>query len=583
MATTGTFDVINDKIVKGIGTCALGIPLTLESLMMRSPTDPFAFYGLVAEKIEIPDDKSYVIFYINPKARFHTGEAVVTADIQATMETLRDKGVPRYKKFYDRISKVTIHSPLIIQFEFKPDDKGVFDPELPFMIGFMPVLSKKQLDQIDFANSGLTPLVGTGPYTVDQVQQGRFITFKRNANYWANELPIMKGQYNFDTIRIEYFKNATAYFQAFLAKEFDVFFEMDPKQWERGYNVDAVKRGDIVREDLRHERSVAVRTIIMNMRRPVFQNIELRRAILMAFDADSLNRMVFDGVMNVPNSLFANTIYAHKGSAEGREKEILMKYASQIEPTLLKRLIDTPFMPAKTNGAGDQRDNLKKAADILDAAGYTIKNGKRIAPDGTPVQISIMIKDDRLEKIALSLRESLKTIGIDLTVRKFDSNTYENKVVESDFDMIVHTWANTLSPGVEQTYFFSRNTADIKGSSNYIGLKDPVAEALSYEVAHANSFEELQAAVRAMDRYVMHLCLQIPLAYDNTLRFAYWKDRLAIPPILKQYEVNVMNRGWSPHANDAKAVDLKKVSPKIESVVKDASCGIICKIKKLFS
>lgn len=308
----------------------------------------------------------------------------------------------------------------------------------------------------------------------------------------------------------------------------------------------------------------------------------------MAFDADSLNRMVFDGVMNVPSSLFANTEYAHQGPAEGREKEILMKYASQIEPTLLKRIIAEPFSPARTNGAGDQRDNLKKAANILDAAGYTIKNGKRHTPDGTPVQLSIMIKDDRLEKIALSLRESLKTIGIDLTVRKFDSNTYENKVVESDFDMIIHTWANTLSPGVEQTYLFSRSTADIKGSANYIGLKDPVAEALSYEVTYANTFDELKAAVRAMDRYVMHLCLQIPLAYDNTLRFAYWKDRLAIPAVLKQFDINVMNRGWDPKLDTTQTKSVTEASKEgtqeiIASADKKIPCGIICKIKKWFS
>lgn len=579
LATVGTFDTVNDKIIKGIA--AQGVGLTLETLMARSPAEPFALYALVAEKIEFADNGSYMTVYINPKARFHNGDPVTAEDIKATMETLIAKGAPRYKKFYGNI-KIHIHSPSVVQFQITPDENGAYDKELPMIVAGMPVLSKKQLDQIDFANSGLTPLMGTGPYIIDQVQQGRTVSFKRNPNYWAANLPIGKGQFNFDEIRIEYFKNATAHFQAFLAKEFDVFFELDPKQWESGYNVDAVRRGDIVRKDLHHERPVAVKTIIMNMRRPIFHDIELRRAVVMAFDADSLNRMVFDGTMNVPHSLFANTVLAHQGEAKGREKEMLLKHASKIDPKLLKRMLAEPFSPARTNGAGDQRENLKKAAEILDAAGYKVVKGRRMAPDGTPVQFSIMVKDDRLEKIALSLRESLKAIGIDLAVRKFDANSYEARVVESDFDMIIHTWANSLSPGAEQAYYFGVKTADIKGSSNYIGLKDPVAEALAKEVALATDFEDLKARVHALDRYVMHLCLQIPFQYDNTLRFAYWKDKLAIPHVLTKFDVNVMNRGWCPNVTantDAKA---KGATATTAIAAKDAPCGIFCKIKAWF-
>ena len=593
LATTGTFDTVNDKIIKGLGTCPLGIPLTWEPLMARSPAEPFALYALVAEKIEFADDKSYITVYLNPKARFHNGDPVTTADVQASMETLRDKGMPRFRKFYSSIAKVVIHSPLIIQFQLKPDDSGAYDQELPMIIASMPVLCKKQLDAIDFANSSLTPIIGTGPYEIDQVQQGRYVSFKRNPNYWAADLPISKGQFNFDEIRIEYFKNATAYFQAFLAKEFDIFFETDPKQWENGYNTDAVKRGDIIRKDMHHERNVLVKTIIMNMRRPIFHDIELRRAILMAFDADSINRMVFDGVMQVPHSLFANTVLAHQGAAEGREKELLLKHAANIDPKLLKRMLTEPFSPAHTNGAGDQRENLKKAAEILDTAGYKIVKGKRTAPDGAPLQFSIMIKDDRLEKIALSLRESLKAIGIDLTVRKYDSNTYENKVIESDFDMIVHTWATSMSPGTELAYFFGVKAADVKGSANYIGVKDPVAEALAKEVPLATDYEELKARVHALDRYVMHLCLQIPFQYDNTLRFAYWKDKLAIPPLTTKFDVNVMNRGWAP-TTETPAVDAATKTNDVATVKTDTTvktpavpmkepCGFFCRIRTWFN
>ena len=297
--------------------------------------------------------------------------------------------------------------------------------------------------------------------------------------------------------------------------------------------------------------------------------------------------------MQVPHSLFANTVLAHQGAAEGREKELLLKHAANIDPKLLKRMLTEPFSPAHTNGAGDQRENLKKAAEILDTAGYKIVKGKRTAPDGAPLQFSIMIKDDRLEKIALSLRESLKAIGIDLTVRKYDSNTYENKVIESDFDMIVHTWATSMSPGTELAYFFGVKAADVKGSANYIGVKDPVAEALAKEVPLATDYEELKARVHALDRYVMHLCLQIPFQYDNTLRFAYWKDKLAIPPLTTKFDVNVMNRGWAP-TTETPAVDAATKTNDVATVKTDTTvktpavpmkepCGLFCRIRTWFN
>lgn len=544
LATIGTFDGVNDKIVKGIAVTGLG--LTIETLMMRSPAEPFAMYGLVAEKIEIPDDKSYVVFYLNPNAKFSNGDPVTAEDVKYTMETFRDKGLPRYKNAYGKILNVVIHSPQIIQFQLKPGENGVYDSELPLALGNMCVLSKKQLETLDFPNSGLTPLIGTGPYVIDEVQQGRVVAYKRNPLYWGAALPFNIGQFNFDTIRIEYFKNVTTHFQGFLAKAFDIIFDTNPQQWDNGYNVDAVKKGAIVRADIEQLRPVSVRTIIMNMRRPIFQNIELRRALVMAFDADSLNRMVFDGVMKVPHSLFANTPLAHQGPATGLERDILLKHAGNIEPGLLQRMLEGPFEPARTKGDGDQRENLMKAAAILDAAGYKIRDGQCYTPDGVPVVLTLMLKDEKLEKIGLVLRQSLKKIGITLNLRKLDANSYENRVVESDFDMIIHTWSNSAAPGIEQAYFFGVKTADMKGSSNYIGLKDPVAEALGKEVALATDLDGLKAAVGALDRYVMHLCLQIPLSYDNTLRFAYWKDALAIPEIKPEFDVNVMNRGWDP-------------------------------------
>jgi len=258
--------------------------------------------------------------------------------------------------------------------------------------------------------------------------------------------------------------------------------------------------------------------------------------------------MVFFNSMKCPHSLFANTYLAHQGPATGKEADILKSYADRIKPELLKMMLESPFTPAQTKGDGDQRENLAKADALLKEAGWVLKNGKRVDAKGQPLTFEIMIKDPRLEKIALSFKESLKKLGIDLSVRMMDTVQYENRVVESDFDMIIHAFTNTLSPGNEQVYYFSAKNADAKGSTNYIGVKDPVAEALAVGVATARDKESLEVAVHALDRYIMHMCYQVPLSYENTLRWAYWVDKLATPEIDPQIGLDVMCLGWSPTA-----------------------------------
>ncbi len=546
LGTIGTFDTINKDIVKGIG--AEGLLLTFDPLMVRSAEEPFTLYGVIAQGVEVAPDASSVTYYLNPNARFQDGSPVTAEDVKFTIETLRDKGLPRYRQYYSRITQMEIIDSYTIKMDLKANDDGKYDPELPMIIANVRVLSKAQLEKIDFAESGLTVIVGSGPYKVANVDQGRSITYQRDPNYWAKDLPVNRGQYNFDTIKIEYFKNAQAQFQAFAAGEFDVYFETNPNQWETAYNFAAVNDGKIKRVDTTHRRPVAVKTIIFNMRRPIFSDIKVRKALNLAFDFNTLNKIVFSGIMKCPNSLFANTFLAHHGPAEGKEKELLEHFASQIDPELLKTMLEKEFTPTQTDGNGDQRANLEQADTLLKQAGWIIKDGKRVNAQGQVMTFEFMIKDPKLEKIALAYRESVRKLGIDLVVRMMDSVQYENRVIESDFDMIVHTWANSLSPGNEQLYYFSAKNADIKGSSNYIGIKDPVAEALAREVTMATDTESLTASVHALDRYVMFNYFQIPLAYDNTSRWAYWVDKLAIPEVNPEVGTNVMNWGWSPGA-----------------------------------
>ncbi len=544
LGTVGTFDTINKDIVKGIGV--EGILLTFDPLMMRSAEEPFTLYGVIAQGVEVAPDSSSVTYYLNPNARFHDDSPVTAEDVKYTIETLRDKGLPRYRQFYSRITQIEVVDAHTIKMDLKPNDDGKYDPELPLIVANVRVLSKAQLEKIDFAESGLTVIIGSGPYKIANVDQGRSVTYQRDPNYWAKDLPVNRGQYNFDTIKIEYFKNAQAQFQAFTAGEFDIYFETNPSQWETAYNFAAVNDGKVKRVDTTHKRPVAVRAIIFNMRRPVFNDLRVRKALNLAFDFDTLNKIVFSGVMKCPNSLFANTFLAHHGPAEGKEKESLEKFASRINPELLKTMLEKEFAPAQTDGNGDQRVNLEQADALLKQAGWLVKDGKRVNDRGQVMTLEFMIKDPKLEKIALAYRESVKKLGIDMVVRMMDAVQYENRVIESDFDMIIHTWANSLSPGNEQLYYFSAKNADAKGSSNYIGVKDPVAEELAREVTMATDLESLSGSVHALDRYVMYNYFQIPLAYDNTSRWAYWVARIAMPEVNPEVGTNVMNWGWAP-------------------------------------
>ncbi len=546
LATVGTFDSLNPLSLFGLPIQYMNI--TYESLMYRSPVEPFTLYCLIAQKVEVSPDKSRIIFYLRHDVKFHDGTPLTTADIQATLETLKEKGLPRYKNLYKKIKSIKIKDDYTIEFEFNPME-GVtpiqYNPEVPMSLALVPIFSKHQLASLDFSNSALTPLMGTGPYQVDTVDPGRIITFKRNANYWGATVDINLGRFNFDNISIEYFKNSNALFQGFFANLYDVYFETNPYQWKHGYNLKAVKSGNVVKVNMQHNRPVLVRNMIMNARRPLFKDIELRRALVLAFDAYTYNKMIFGGDMQVPHSLFANTELAHQGPAVGEELIKLQKYQSQLPPAVYDRTISTAFTPAFTRGNGDHRQNLIEAANILDAAGYKMVKGKRMTKEGKPLVISFMIKDDKVEKIALYYRENLKRLGIKLFIRKCDPNAYEKHVMDFDFDIILHHWANSLSPSTEQIYFFGQKYAYVKGASNYIGIDDPVAEGLATDLSAVQTRHDQVIAAHALDRYIMHQCYQIPVSYDNTLRFAYWKDKVDFPQLEADKDMDIMTRGWA--------------------------------------
>ena len=570
MGTMGTFDSLNQYIAIGIPPVVLiyqqGGSLTQDSLMTRSVDEPYSLYGLIAEYADLAPDKSSITFYINPKARFHDGTPIMAEDVKFSYEMLKEQGLPRYRLHYGKINKIEVLAPRTIKLTFEKLETG-YNPETPLICAGLHVFSKAQYEGKDFRQTGMTPLLGSGAYKVLKAEPGRSITYERVKDYWAKDLPVNRGRYNFDFIQLDYYKNAEAMFQAFKAGEFDAFFEINSQQWRHGYNFPAVTSGKVKRVEAKHARPVTVRTTIFNMRRPMFQDIRVREAIAMAYDWETVNKMICNNDYPRMTSLFANTALAHKGPAHGLELSYLEPYLD----TIPKDILEKGYIPPTSKGNGDARENLEAADRLLNEAGWVIVTTKNPVTHqrtvrrvnkttNEPLTFEYMYKDPRLEKFMSTFRRNLQQLGITLKLRFVDTVQYEARVVESDFDMISHFWTNSLSPGNEQVYYFSQKTADQKGSSNYIGVKDPVLEALALNVVNATTAEEQTAAVHALDRVVMGRHIFIPLFYDNTICWAYWADRVEFPKFNPIVGTNTLEWWWAKPSDKADRVISQEAS-----------------------
>lgn len=552
LGTVGTFDKLNPFTINGANSVARGVIVTHDSLMKRSPEEPFALYPLIAQGATISPDASQLTIYLDPRARFHDGTPIRAEDIKFTIDLLTEKGLPRYRQLFPKIETLQIINDTTLKLTFKKKENG-YDLELPFLIlRLLTPLSKKSLEGVDFTATGLTPILGSGPYRVKKVDQGHFIVYERVKDYWAENLPTNVGQFNYDSIRIDYYKNTATCFQSFLAGEFDAYFDVDPKHWHSAYESSkAVQSGQIKKYKISLNRPVTVQTIIFNIRRPIFADIRVRKALNYAFDFETFNQVVMCGELRRPTSLFANTVLAHHGIAKGKEREYLSKHG--INPNL------EPYTPPTTNGAGGQRENLSYADQLLIETGWIIKNGKRVKDLGNnqyseQMKLEFLIKDPKIEKLALALQSSLSKLGIRLVVRLIDAVQYEARTANRDFDMILHSWTNTLSPGYEQAYYFGVKAADTNGSSNYIGVKDPAIEALANELSLCKDYETFKTAVHAFDRVIMNQHYFIPFAYDPNMYFAAWADRIDHPPINPKIGINIIEYGWCKTLNAKSSV-----------------------------
>jgi microcin C transport system substrate-binding protein len=545
LGAAGSFDSLNPFIVRGqppFGLTTGTMSLVYESLMTRGWDEPFTLYGLIAQTVEVADDRSSIIFNLNPSARFSDGTPITADDVLFSFEVLRDKGRPNHRTYYKKVQVAEKLGPLRVRFTFKPNEKtgggAVIDREMPLIIGLMPILPRHDWQSRDFNQTTLRTPIGSGPYKVSVFDVGRSITYDRDPKYWGRDLPTMRGLYNFDKIRVDYYRDDSISLQAFKAGQYDLRRESDPTKWATAYEFPAVHDGRVRLERLDHHRTEPAYGFIFNVRRPLFADAAFRAALEYSFDFAWINKNLFHGQYKRVASFFPNSELAAPALPEGKELEILNAYKAELPADIFT----TPVTPPIADGEDAFRAQLLKAEDMLRSADYTITGDQLFTPTGTPVAFEIMLSDPTEEKVALNWSRSLKRLGITANIHTVDSAQYQSRLAAFDYDVTINRWFNSLSPGNEQMYFWGSTAADQKGSRNYAGVKDPVVDELATSIPNAKTRDDLIAATHALDRVLMDGHYIIPFYYQGADDIASW-TRLHHPDTMSLYG-NILESWW---------------------------------------
>ena len=517
----GTFDSLNPLIVRGVAVQQVrGLPfergLVLESLMARGVDEPFTLYGLLAKTVETDDARSYVTFRLDPKARFSDGQPVLADDVLFSWALLRDKGRPNHRQYYSKVAKAEVLNPLTVRFDFG----GPPDRELPLILALMPILPRHATDPATFEETSMTAPMGTGPYRVASVKPGASVTFARNPDYWGRDLPVNKGLWNFDEIRLEYYREANGEFEAFKRGLYDFRVETEPLRWHDGYDFAAARNGEVIRETTKISMPQPSQFLVFNTRRPVFSDMRVRQALTQLFDFEWINRNYFFGLYARSAGYFAGSeLSAYGRPADARERELLKPFAARIPPDIL----DGSYRLPVTDGSGRDRTTLRNALTLLSEAGYDLDGTVlRQRTTKTPLTFEILVTTRDQERIALAYSRDLKRAGIEASVRAVDPVQFDQRRLGYEFDMVQNRWDQSLSPGNEQSFYFGSQAADIPGTRNYMGAKDPAIDALIDALLEARERPAFVSAVRALDRLLMSGFYAIPLFNAGEQWIARW-------------------------------------------------------------
>ena len=510
-AITGTFDSMNPFIVKG--SAASGIrTYVFESLMGRNGDEPFSLYGLLAESIDVSDDRQIFTYKIRPEAKFSDGSPVTAADVVFSMETLRDKGRPNYKNNYGKIKTVDVLDDHTLRFT-----QEVGDRELPLIIGLMPILSKKSWEGRNFDESTLVPLIGSGPYVIAEAKPDESITYKKNPDYWGKNLPLAKGFWNFDTVRFDYYRDANAAFEAFKKGDADVRMEEDPSRWTKAYDFAAITDGKVVKEFVEQRTPAAASGFAFNTRRTIFEDVRVREALMTAFDFEWANANLFDNNYKRIHGYFSGSPLSSRGVAADAAEKVLIG-----DGGLPATYTDGSYQLPVSDGSGKDRKMLRKSVGLLAEAGWTITDGKLVDKDGKQFAFTITLGSADAQPMALHFQRTLQLIGIAVEIKTADASAFTALQKTYDYDMIPVSWFNSLSPGNEQKLYFGSDGRTNEGTRNYPGIADPKVDAAIAAMLKAGDRASFESAVRAEDRLLVAGHYIVPLFTKGGQWVARW-------------------------------------------------------------
>lgn len=504
----GTFDTLNPYVVRGIAAHGLAAPMQLvyQTLMMRSADEPFTLYGLVAESVEVPEDRSWVIFRINPQARFSDGSPIKADDVLFSWRMLKEKGKPNFRFYYSKATKAEALDERSVRFTFSDGS----DRELPLIFGLMPVLSENHTDILKFGETDLSIPVGSGPYIIAAIKPGESVLFKRNPDFWGRDLPILKGLYNAEEIRFDYFRDANSLFEAFKGGLYDIRMEDSPTRWISNYDFPAVQDGRVSKDPLITGTPKGMSALVFNTRSPLFADIRVREALGLMFDFNWVNAHLFNGLYKRTDSYFAGSELASAGHpASEKERAWLAPYSKDIRPDIM----EGRWRPFNADGSGRDRNAAREALALLQKAGWTLRDGALKNARGETFSFEILVVSRVQERLAINFSEMLKRIGVTMRVRLVDDVQYWRRVAAFDFDMIQFTWGASPSPGNEQYNRWGAKSAEREGSLNYAGANHPAIDAMIDTMLQSKTREDFVSAVRALDRVLLSQFYVIPLFY----------------------------------------------------------------------
>jgi len=529
----GTFDSLNPFILKSMRTTARGMwdpqfgNLVYESMLQRSSDEPFTLYGLLAETVEWDEDRTFIQFNLNPKAKWSDGQPVTPEDVMFSFELLRDKGRVPFSSRLNLVSKMEKVGDHSVRFTF--NDKA--DRETPMIFGLFPILPKHAIALDGFDRSSLTPPIGSGPYKIKSLKPGESITYERDPNYWGKDIPAKVGMDNYDQLTVQYFLQDTTLFEAFKKGDVDIYLEGNPGHWANAYDFPAAKSGTVVKDVFKPKLPSGMLGFVFNTRRPIFGDIKVREGLSLVFDFEWANKNLYSGAYKRTQSFWQNSDLSSFGvPADERELALLGPIKDRIDPTIL----DGSYKLPVTDGSGRDRKVLKQAVDLLKQGGYTIQGGKMADASGKQLAFEIMTQNPDQEKLAVAYQRSLQTIGIAASIRTVDDSQYQSRTNSFDYDMIMKAYTSSLSPGNEQLGRWSSAARTREGTDSFAGANDPNLDTLIDHLLRSRSTEDFTASVRSYDRLLLSNHYVLPL-YHIDQQWVARNKRIGHPDTVPLY------------------------------------------------